>query len=461
MGFKRLFVANRGEIAVRIQRAARAYGLEVVQPVSAADRDSLAARQADRCVVIGPAQSKASYLNARLLVHAAAATGCDALHPGYGFLSERAELARLCAEAGIAFVGPEPETIDLLGDKLAARAAAERAGVPIVPGVDRLDDPKAALRAADDLGYPVILKASAGGGGRGVTVVHRPDALTAAFDRSSHEAAEAFGDGTLYMERYVENARHVEVQVLGDGQGAAVHFGERDCSVQRRYQKIVEEAPAAIMPEDVRLRLHRAALDLVTAARYRNAGTVEFLYDVDRNAFYFIEVNARIQVEHPVSEEIAGVDLVGLQLAVAEQHTLPMSQDSIHLSGHAVEMRINAEDPARQFLPQPGRVDQWRAPSGPGIRLDTHMTDGAMVPPFYDSLIAKLIASGPDRPTALARLGQALDAFRIEGLTTNLPLQRFIARHGDFQANRINTRWLEQHLLPAFDQQNEAADGAY
>jgi len=452
MTIRRTLVANRGEIAVRVIRAAHALGIETVQVVSAADRDSLAARLADRTVVIGPPASKQSYLDARLIVHAAKATGCDALHPGYGFLSERAELANLCDEQGIIFVGPRADAIGSLGDKLRAREIAHAAGVPLVPGTGQIAAVSAAHRAADEIGYPVLMKAAAGGGGRGMFVARDADAITASFDKASTEAREAFGDGTLYMERYVENARHVEVQVVGDGRGRVVHFGERDCSVQRRYQKVIEEAPCAAMADGLRADLHAAAIKLLASMKYLNAGTVEFLYDVNRQAVYFIEVNTRIQVEHPVSEQVTGFDLVQTQFRVAAGEAALPRQDQIKVARHAIECRINAEDAARNFMPSPGRITRWRPPAGAGIRVDSHCQDGYLVPPFYDSMIAKLIVTAADRPSAVERLRRALAEFEIDGLTTNLPLLRYIAAEPDFMANRIHTRWLEQSVLPAFQQ---------
>jgi acetyl-CoA carboxylase biotin carboxylase subunit len=450
MAIRRLLVANRGEIALRIVRAARALGIESVLAASAADAASMAAREADRTVVIGPAPAKRSYLDARLIVHAAKATGCDALHPGYGFLSERAELAVLCAEHGIAFVGPTALSIEQVGGKIAARELARSVGVPLVEGSGKVDSTAEALRIADRIGYPVVTTASAGGGGRGMVVVHDAAALSAAFDRASHEAREAFGDGTLFLEHYVEKARHIEVQALGDGHGTVLHFGERDCSAQRRYQKMIEEAPAAILPEPVRTALRESAVKLLSAIRYRNAGTIEFLYDVDQQKFHFIEVNARIQVEHPVSETICGVDLIQLQLRIAGGEGLPMKQSDIAPRGHAIEVRILAEDPDRGFTPSPGRISAWRPPQGEGVRLDTAMFEGALVPPFYDSMIAKLIVSGADRAQAVQRLAAALADFEIGGIATNIPLLRFIAAHADFIENRITTRWLEQTVLPAY-----------
>ena len=452
MAINRVLVANRGEIAVRVIHAAHALGIEAVQAVSAADRDSAAAHLADHVVVLGPAPSKQSYLDARLVVHAARATGCDALHPGYGFLSERAELARLCAEHDITFVGPDADVIDDLGDKLRARAIAESAGVPLVPGTDEIASSADARKAANALGYPVVMKASAGGGGRGMFVARDDQSIDDSFDRASSEALEAFGDGTLYMERYVENARHVEVQVAGDGEGRVVHFGERDCSVQRRYQKVVEEAPCALMSDGLRAELHASAVNLLSSLQYRNAGTVEFLYDVNREAFYFIEVNTRIQVEHPVSEQVTGHDLVQTQFRIAggEPGALPR-QDQIHLARHAIECRLNAEDAANNFQPSPGRITRWSPPAGAGVRVDSHCTDGYLVPPYYDSMIGKLIVTAADREACVERLADALDDFAIEGLTSNLPLLRAIVNHDDFRANRFHTRWLEQTLLPTFE----------
>ncbi len=455
MAISRVLSVNRGEIAARVVRAAQALGIEAVQAVSAADRDSLAARTADRTVVLGPSPSRLSYLDPKLLVHAALATGCDALHPGYGFLSERAALASLCDEHDIAFVGPRAETIAALGDKLEAKAIARAAGVPLVPGTDRIEDVPSAQVAAEALGYPVLIKASAGGGGRGMFIARAPEDIAAGFDKASNEAREAFGDDTMYMERYVENARHVEVQVFGDGSGHVVHFGERDCSIQRRYQKVFEEAPCAAMPAALRAQLHQAAVALVASLNYRNAGTVEFLYDVDRQAIYFIEVNARIQVEHPVSEQITGFDLVQLQFRIAAGEPLLLTQAQIPSRGHAIEVRLNAEDPSHDFRPSPGRITQWSPPRGAGIRIDSHCYDGYLVPPFYDSMIGKLIVTAASREACVERLIEALERCEIGGLTTNLPLLRFIARHPDFMHNHLNTRWLEKTGLPAFGAQQE------
>jgi acetyl-CoA carboxylase, biotin carboxylase subunit len=452
MALRRILVANRGEIALRIVRAARSLGIETVLAASAADRDSMAAREADSVVVIGPPAARDSYLNPRLIVHAATATGCDGLHPGYGFLSERQSLAAMCDEAGVVFVGPTRDSIEAVGDKLSARRLARAAGIAMTPGSEKLGTAAEAVAFAEGIGFPVVTKASAGGGGRGMVVARDPKALADGFQRASIEAKEAFGDGTLYIERYAERARHVEVQLLGLGDGRVLHFGERDCSLQRRYQKMVEEAPAAALPETTRNRLHKAAVDLLAAIRYRNAGTVEFLYDVERDDFYFLEVNARIQVEHPVSEMITGVDLVRLQLRIAGGEPLRIQQQDIAPSGHAIEARIIAENPDRGFAPSPGRIRVWRPPHGEGIRLDTAMEEGADVPPFYDSMIAKLIVHAHDRSAAVERLRAALESFVVEGISTNIPFLRAIAAHPDFIGNRVDTRWLERVFLPQYGQ---------
>lgn len=451
MGIQRLFIANRGEIALRIVRAAHARGIEAVLGVSAADRDSMAAKEADQVITIGPAQASGSYLNAQILVHSALSTGCDAVHPGYGFLSERASFAQLCEENGLIFVGPRADTIRAVGDKIAARALAKKAGVPVVPGSDQVETLEDALRVAEELTYPVITKASAGGGGRGMLVAHGPEDLRAGFDMASYEATEAFGDGTLYLERFVEKARHIEVQVMGDGEGGVLHFGERDCTMQRRYQKMVEEAPASWLPDELRLRIHQAAVDLLSSIFYLNAGTVEFLYDEQRREFYFMEVNARIQVEHPVSEQVSGVDLIQLQLAVASGEGIGLTQSDICQSGHAIEIRVLAEDPSNNFMPSPGRLSRWRPPVGDGVRLDSAMHEDAVVPPYYDSMIAKLIVTGRDRPEAIERLLVAIDAFEVDGISTNLRLARFAINHPDFRTDEIDTNWAERVLMPAFN----------
>jgi acetyl-CoA carboxylase biotin carboxylase subunit len=461
VAIRRLLIANRGEIALRIVRAANKLGIDTVLAASEADSDSLAAREANRTVTIGPAPARRSYLDERLVVHAAMATGCDALHPGYGFLSERSSLARLCADNDVTFVGPTADSIDQVGGKIPSRALAKSVGLPIVEGSGRLESTARAIECAEQIGYPVVTKASAGGGGRGMVVLRDREAVAGNFERASAEALEAFGDGTLFIEKFIGTARHIEVQAVGDGKGGILHFGERDCSVQRRYQKMVEEAPAAILPKPIREKLRSAAVKLLSSIRYRNAGTIEFLYDVDQESFYFIEVNARIQVEHPVSESITGVDLIQLQLIAASEGRLPLTQADISTEGHAIEVRVLAEDPDHVFAPSPGRITCWNPPSGADIRIDTAMHEGALVSPYYDSMIAKLIVHGADRDTAVARLRFALANFEISGIKTNISLLRFIADHPDYIANRINTRWLEQTLLPAFKYQKSVKNGPY
>ncbi|MGD9799346.1 MAG: acetyl/propionyl/methylcrotonyl-CoA carboxylase subunit alpha [Parvularculaceae bacterium] len=450
MTIRRLFIANRGEIAVRIIRTAKRLGIETVIGVSAADRDSAGAAMADRAVVLGPAAAQKSYLNPGLILHAAVHTGCDALHPGYGFLSEKPELSRLCEQENIIFVGPRAETIEALGDKLAARAAATKAGVKTTPGSDLVASVADACEAGRTIGYPLVMKASAGGGGRGMYKAASEADLIKMFDRVSLEAESAFGDGRLFIERFVERARHIEVQAIGDGDGGVIHFAERDCTVQRRYQKLIEEAPSVALSAKKRNELHDSAVSLLAVAKYRNAGTVEFLFDVDRDEFYFMEVNSRIQVEHPVSEEVTGFDLIERQLRVAAGDGVGVVQEQVRVEGHAIECRINAEDPHNNFTPAPGRITTWRPPQGDGVRIDSHAGEGYLVPPYYDSMIGKLIVRGKDRNDAIDRMRRALAGFEIGGVKTSLPLAAFVVGHPDFRANRITTRWLEDVCLPEF-----------
>jgi len=445
---RRILIANRGEIAVRIIRTAQALGLETVLAVSAADRESLGARMADRALCIGPARPADSYLRVETIVQAALGSGCDAIHPGYGFLSERAALARMCEEEGIIFIGPTAAQIEAVGDKLRARAEAIAADVPVVPG-GPVESPAEAQALAAQLGAPLLIKAVGGGGGRGMKLVEHLDDLPAAMDMASAEAGAAFGDARVYLERYVAQGRHVEVQVLGDGQGKVIHLGERDCSVQRRYQKLVEETPAPHLPEDIRAQMHEAAVRFAARLDYRGAGTVEFLYDVARNQFYFLEMNARIQVEHPVTEMVTGVDLIAEQIAIANGEGLRLAQGDVHIDGAAIEVRVNAEDPARDFMPSPGTVAAARWPRGDGIRVDTHIVDGARIPPFYDSMIAKIIAHGPDRAAALARLKDALAAAHVAGIATNLAFQAEILADPAFARGGVDTGFLARRLAPA------------
>jgi len=446
MSVRRVLIANRGEIAVRIIRACQSLGIESVAAVSEADRESMAARLANRAVCIGPARSIDSYLKVENLIAAAQGTGCDALHPGYGFLSERASLAQACAENDITFVGPSAENIMQMGDKLEARKIARSAGVPLVPGSDHAKNPDQAAQLAEEIGYPFLLKASAGGGGRGIKLVSNRDEIENTFRTAAAEARAAFGNDTLYMEKYVGNARHIEVQILGDSQGNVIHLGERDCSLQRRHQKIIEEAPAYAVPPEVRAKICNAAAVLARSIGYRSAGTIEFIYDNASAEFYFLEMNTRIQVEHPVTEMITGVDLVAQQLHIARGESLPFKQSDIRFAGHAIECRINAESPQHGFRPCPGHIADWQEPRGPGIRVDTHCFPGYFVPPYYDSLLAKLIVHADTRQGAENRTSQALDHFHVSGIDTLIPFLKTVIDDPEYRAGAINTRWLEKKL---------------
>jgi acetyl-CoA carboxylase biotin carboxylase subunit len=456
MTIGRILIANRGEIAVRILRTCKALGIETVLAASEADRDSLAARLADRALCIGPAPSAQSYLKVDTIVQAALSTGCDAIHPGYGFLSERAELARLCEEEGVIFIGPTAAQIEAVGDKLRARHEAETANVPVVPGgpVASLAE---ATALAERIGAPLLVKAVGGGGGRGMKRVDSLDQLAETMSLASAEAGAAFGDERIYIERFVGRGRHVEVQLLGDGEGGVVHLGERDCSVQRRYQKLIEETPGPALSPGFRAAIHEAAVRFGEHLSYRGAGTVEFLVDVDREQYYFLEMNARIQVEHPVTEMVTGIDLVAEQIRIADGKGLSFGQDEVAFDGAAIECRINAEDPARDFMPSPGTVSEAAWPSGEGIRVDTHIIAGARVPPFYDSMIAKVIAHGPGRATAIARLRQALSETKISGVATNIAFHLDVLADPEFQAGGVDTSYLARFLESA--SQPEPAHG--
>jgi acetyl-CoA carboxylase, biotin carboxylase subunit len=445
MAIRRLFIANRGEIAVRIIRTARDLGIETVLGVSSADRDSLGARLADRAVCLGPGPSRDSYLKVDTVVQAALGTGCDALHPGYGFLSENRALAEACAVAGIIFVGPSVANLEAVGDKLTARGHAEAAGVPLVPGGTAETLAEAEALAAR-VGYPLLIKAVAGGGGKGMKRVDGPADLGPQLDMARTEAEAAFGDGRVYLERFVTKGQHVEVQIISDGE-VVLHAGERDCSIQRRYQKVVEEAPAPGLSDALREGLLEAAISYARHIGYRSLGTVEFLVDVERDSFYFLEMNARIQVEHPVTEAVTGLDLVTLQIAIAEGQPLALRQEDIALLGHAIECRLNAEDVAAGFRPCPGRVTDVWFPSLPGLRVDTHMQPGAMIPPHYDSMVAKLIAHADTREGAIALMARALRVMVLEGVATNAPLHRAIMADPAFAAGGVDTNYLGG-LLP-------------
>ena len=441
MAIRRVFVANRGEIAARIIRSCRALDLETVLAVSAADRDSVPARMAQRAVCVGPARSTDSYLQINTLVHAALATGCDAVHPGYGFLSERAPFARACEQAGLVFIGPTPEQIEAVGDKLRARSEAVAADVPVVPGAT-VDSVAQAVEAAAAIGTPLLVKAVGGGGGRGMKRVDVLADVAQAVELASAEAAAAFGDARVYLERYVSRGRHVELQVLGDGRGGVIHLGERDCSVQRRYQKLIEETPAVGLSTQLLAQLREAGVRFAQRLNYRGAGTVEFLVDTERECFYFLEMNSRIQVEHPVTEAVTGVDLVAEQIAIADGQPLRLRQADVQFKGHAIECRINAEDPLRDFAPSPGRVRRARWPEGAGIRVDTHIEDGSMVPPFYDSLMGKVIAHGADRAAAMALLQQGLAAMQIDGVATNIAFHQRVLADVEFAQGGVDTGYV-------------------
>jgi acetyl-CoA carboxylase biotin carboxylase subunit len=439
----RVLIANRGEIAVRLIRACQDLGLATVATVSEADRDSLPARLADRAVCIGPARSSDSYLNPRAVVAAALGTGCDAVHPGYGFLSESPLLAEACTASGLTFVGPRAEHLRAMGNKIEARKLARSLGVPTLPGSEKIQSAADALEVAARIGCPLMIKAAAGGGGRGMKVVSRAEDLPQAIVSASAEAGSAFGDPTLYVERYIANARHIEVQVLGDGSGHVIHLGERDCSLQRRHQKLIEEAPAPGIPAQLREQIHAAAIKLVRHVGYLSAGTVEFLFDSDTGGFYFLEMNTRIQVEHPVTEMLTGIDIVAEQLRIAGGERLRLAQDDIGFRGHVVECRVTAERPGHHFQPNAGTITQWDPPVGPNIRLDTHCYAGYNVPIYYDSLLAKLIVYGVDRPDALSRASRALRRFRIGGIDTTAAFAAFVLDSPEFSEGNVSTRLAE------------------
>jgi acetyl-CoA carboxylase, biotin carboxylase subunit len=436
--FKKILVANRGEIAVRVMRACRELGIGTVAVYSEADRKSLHVRYADQALALGPAPASESYLRIDRVVEAARAAGAEAIHPGYGFLSENPAFARAVAEAGLAFIGPPPDAMELLGSKTAARELALGAGLPVVPGSENLQSLDQARRVAERIGFPMMLKASAGGGGKGMRLVQSGEELESAWRNARSEAQNAFGDPSLYVEKLIERPRHVEIQILGDRHGNLVHLGERECSLQRRHQKVMEESPSPVMDEALRKRMGETALRIGRLAGYWNAGTVEFLLDGDGN-YYFLEVNARLQVEHPVTELVTGVDLVKEQIRVAAGEVLGLSREDLRLRGAAIECRISAEDPARDFFPSPGAITALRAPSGPGVRDDSGVYQGWRVPLEYDPLIAKLIVWGRDREEAIARLGRALTEYEVGGIESNISFFQRVLRHPDFLAGRLDT----------------------
>jgi acetyl-CoA carboxylase biotin carboxylase subunit len=448
--FEKILIANRGEIAVRILRACEDLGVGAVVAFSEADRDSMAVRMAEEAVCIGPAEARRSYLNQPALISAAEITGCDAVHPGYGFLSEDAGFAEACAAHNLAFIGPRAEVIEKFASKYAVRRMLAAHGLPTVPGSRGiLTDLTDALAQAEEVGYPVLLKPSAGGGGRGMRLVRSPREMETSLPLSRSEAQAAFGDDAVYFEKWIEESRHVEVQVLLDRFGSGIHLGERDCSVQRRHQKIIEEAPSPAMSPAARSHLRDLAIRAVTAAGYESAGTLEFLLDGEGN-FYFIEINCRIQVEHPITEALTGMDLITEQIRLSAGEPLSRSQEEIELRGHAIEFRINAEDPTDNFSPQAGVIEHLVLPGGPGVRVDTHLFAGYEVPPFYDSLLAKLIIWGQDREQALARSRRALAEFEIEGIRTNLPFHRGMVDNVAFLRAEVSTNLLDRVGPAAF-----------
>ncbi len=447
MRLRRVLIANRGEIAVRIIRTCNELGIETVLAASEADLDSVPARLADRTICIGPPAPSSSYLNAESIVSAAVTAKAEAVHPGYGFLAENSGLASRCAAAGLVFIGATPAQLDAMGDKLRARQHAIDAGLPVLPG-GPVTNAAEARALAETIGWPVLIKSVGGGGGRGLKAVHHPGQLDATLDLAMAEAHAAFGDARVYLERLVESGRHVEVQILGDGT-EVIHLGERDCSIQRRYQKLIEEAPAPDLPDLSREAMRAGAVSLGRRLRYRGLGTVEYLFDRAREEFYFLEMNARIQVEHPVTELVTGLDLVALQLAVAEGRALPIRQSAVGISGHALECRITAEDWRRDFSPSPGTVAQARFPAGEGIRVDTHIEAGAEVPPYYDSLLAKVIVHGRDRAQSVQRMKAALANCHIEGVATNVAMHALLLDDPEFLRGAADTstlqRWFDRH----------------
>ena len=444
---RKLLVANRGEIAVRIIRACRELGIESVAVYSEADKDSLHAQLADQAVCIGPGPSTESYLNMESIISATMTTGADAIHPGFGFLSENARFAQICEKCGIIFVGPPSSVIRSLGNKQEARNTMEAAGVPVIPGTKgAVLDIDAGKKEADRIGYPVIIKAALGGGGKGMRTAFSPEEFEKAFLTAKKEAQMAFGDGTMYIEHFVENPRHIEFQILADQQGNVIHLGERDCSIQRNHQKMIEESPSAAVSDKLRRKMGKAAVKAAKAAHYVNAGTIEFLLEKDEN-FYFMEMNTRIQVEHPVTEWVTGMDLVKEQIRIASGLPLQVSQKDVHVQGHAIECRINAENPEKKFRPSPGTISALHFPGGQGIRVDTGIYPGYTVPPYYDSMLAKLIVHGRTREEAIAKMKSALGEVVIQGVDTNIDYQFEILSHPDFQSGNFNVGFLSTHEI--------------
>jgi acetyl-CoA carboxylase, biotin carboxylase subunit len=455
--FKKILIANRGEIALRIIHACRELGVKTVAVYSEADENSLHVRFADEDVCIGPARSSDSYLNVPAIISAAEITGADAIHPGYGFLSESAYLAEVCQACHIRFIGPDPSVIKLLGDKARARKAMKKAGVPMLPGSDGpVENEERALKAARDIGFPVIIKAVAGGGGRGMRVVRSADELPQLLRMATREAEAAFGNGDVYIEKYLDNPRHIEFQIIGDHHGNLVHLGERECSIQRRHQKLIEESPSPVLSEKVRRRMGSLVVDAAKAVQYTNAGTFEFLMDGE-GKFYYMETNTRLQVEHPVTEMVTGIDIVKEQIRIAAGERLSFRQSDITFTGHSIECRINAEDPVT-FAPSPGLIHAWSVPGGPGVRIDTFVHSECTISPYYDSMIAKIIVHGRDRQEAVARMRRTLEMTVIEGISTSVPLHLQILNDADFLAGRLGTGFMDR-FMPA-PKQNKLAETA-
>ncbi|HEX8059854.1 MAG TPA: acetyl-CoA carboxylase biotin carboxylase subunit [Cyclobacteriaceae bacterium] len=445
---KKLLVANRGEIALRIMRSAREAGVKTVAIYSEADRQALHVRFADEAVFIGPPPSSQSYLVMDKIIDAALTTGSDAIHPGYGFLSENEDFAKKVREAGLIFIGPSPESIELMGSKLAAKSAAAKFGVPLVPGTaEPITDIPAAKKLAKQIGYPVLIKASAGGGGKGMRIVDKDSEFEEQMERAVSEATSAFGDGSVFIEKYVTQPRHIEFQIFGDQHGNVVHLFERECSIQRRHQKVIEEAPSSILTPEMRKKMGEAAVNVARAANYYNAGTVEFIVDGNLN-FYFLEMNTRLQVEHPVTEQITGLDLVKLQLKIAEGEKLPFKQEDVRISGHAIEIRVYAEDPANNFLPDIGTLTTYRRPQGHGIRVDDGFEQGMSIPFYYDPMIAKMICHGENREQAIAKTLRAIDEYDITGVQTTLGFCKYVLNHQAFTSGNFDTKFVEKYFKP-------------
>ncbi|EJQ96736.1 biotin carboxylase 1 [Bacillus cereus ISP3191] len=445
---KKVLIANRGEIAVRIIRACKEMDIETVAIYSEADKESLHVQIADEAYCVGPTISKESYLNLTNIISVAKLTGCDAIHPGYGFLAENADFAELCRECNLIFIGPSPEAISKMGTKDVARDTMKEAGVPIVPGSQGvIKNTEEAIELANQIGYPVIIKATAGGGGKGIRVARHEEELVKGIQITQQEASTAFGNPGVYLEKYVEDFRHVEIQIMADTHGNAIHLGERDCTIQRRLQKLLEESPSPALDENVRKQMGEAAVKAAVAVDYTGAGTVEFIYEYKTKSFYFMEMNTRIQVEHPVTEMVTGMDLIKEQILVASGEKLSLQQEEVQFNGWAIECRINAENPAKKFMPSPGKVEMYLPPGGFGIRVDSAVYPGYSIPPFYDSMVAKLIVHGKTREEAIAKMKRALSEFVVEGVHTTIPFHLQLLDHPDFVKGEFNTKFLEEHEL--------------